>query len=72
MSCYFRHMKDILEEAKITVTPTNRNQMDQAFHKIVGTTYKDCPATWKEIKKSFLTDQKKREDLIRKLRDAIE
>ena len=72
MSCYFRHMKDILEEADITVTPSNKKQINQAFHKLVGTTYKDCPATWKEIKKSFLTDQKKREELINKSRYAVD
>jgi hypothetical protein len=71
VSCYFRNMKDILEEAKITVTPANRKQIDQAFHDIVGTTYKDCPATWKDIKKTFLNDQPKREELIQKLQAAL-
>ena len=32
MSCYLRHMKDILEEAGIEVTPANKKQIDQAIH----------------------------------------
>ncbi len=45
MSCYFRHLKDILEEAHIVVSPQNKKQIDEAFHKIVGVDYKECPAT---------------------------
>ena len=71
MSCYFHHLKDVLEEADITVTPENKKQVDLAFHEIVGTTYKDCPATWKEIKKTFLEDPQKRSELARKLRAAM-
>ena len=71
MSCYFRHMKDILEEAGITVSPSNKKQIDQAFHQIVGTSYKDCPATWKELKQTYLVDEKKRYELIQKLQAAI-
>ena len=72
MSCYFRHIKDILEEAKIVVTPENKKQIDKAIHKIIGTTYKDCSTTWKEIKNNFLNDPQKRKDIIRKLQAAIE
>ncbi len=71
MSCYFRHMKDILEEAGITVSPSNKKQIDQAFHQIVGTSYKDCPATWKALKQTYLADEKKRHELIQKLQAAI-
>jgi hypothetical protein len=72
MSCYFRHMKDILDEAGITVNPGNKKQIDQAFHKIVGTDYKDCPATWKTIKQIYLSDEKKRHELIERLKAAIQ
>ncbi|MCX6003549.1 MAG: hypothetical protein NTX46_03875 [Chloroflexi bacterium] len=59
MSCYFRHLKDILTEAGIEVTPQNRKQIDQAFHRIVGTEREEgcqCPATWKKLKQEWLTD----------------
>ncbi len=71
MSCYFRHMKDVLDEAGITVNPTNKKQIDQAFHQIVGTSYKDCPATWKVIKQTYLIDERKRKELIQKLKAAV-
>ncbi len=71
MSCYFRHLEDILEEAKITVTPENKKRIDQAFHDIAGATYKDCPATWKEIKNRYLNDPQMRAELIQRLRNAV-
>ncbi len=71
MSCYFRHMKDILAEAGITVDPSNKKRIDQAFHQVVGTNYKDCPATWKALKQTFINDKRKRQELIEKLQAAI-
>ena len=50
MSCYFRHLKDILNDAGIEVTPGNKHEIDQAFHQIVGVTYKDCPTIWERLK----------------------
>jgi hypothetical protein len=71
MSCYFRHIKDILDEAGIEVTPGNKKQIDQAIHQIVGVTYKDCPATWKKLKQQIMGDEQKRRDLAKKLQNAI-
>ena len=71
MSCYFRHMKGILEGAGFVVTPSNKKEIDRAFHQIVGVTYKDCPTTWKRLKQELAGDEQKRRELIRKLQDAI-
>ena len=71
MSCYFRHIKDILDEAGIEVTPGNKKQIDQAIHQIVGTIYKDCPATWKGLKQQIMDCEQKRQELIKKLRAAL-
>jgi hypothetical protein len=70
MSCYFRHIKDILDEAGIEVTPGNKKQIDQAIHQIVGVAYKDCPATWKRLKQQIMGDEQKRRDLARKLQNT--
>jgi hypothetical protein len=70
MSCYFRHLEAILTEANIKVTPQNRKQIDQAFHKIVGVDYKECPATWKKLKQEWLNDEKKRKELVKRLQSA--
>jgi hypothetical protein len=71
VSCYFRHMKDILDEAGIVISPTNKKRIDQVFHQVVGTNYKDCPATWKALKQTYLADEEKRQELVRKLRAAV-
>jgi hypothetical protein len=42
MSCYFRHLKAILAEVGVEVTPANKRDVDQALHEIVGVAYKDC------------------------------
>ena len=64
-------MKNILGEAGIEVTSGNKREIDQAFHQIVGVSYKDCPATWKRLKQELLGDDQKRRDLIQKLRNSI-
>ena len=71
MSCYFRHINDILQEAGINVNAKNKTQIDQAIHQILGTSYKDCPATWKIIKQQLKEDEQKRLDFIKKLQDAL-
>ena len=70
MSCYLRHLKDILSEAGITVTPANREQIDRALHRAIGVGYKDCPATWKTLKQ-HLAGESAGLDFIKKLRYAM-
>ncbi len=70
MSCYFRHLKDILNEAGIEVNPSNRKQIDRTIHDIVEVTYKDCPTTWQKLKQEILGDEQKRRDFIKKLRNT--
>ncbi len=71
MSCYFRHLNDIFNEAGIEVTSANRRQVDQAIHQIVEIDYKDCPAAWKKLKQDVIRDEKKRRESIQELRSAI-
>ena len=71
MSCYFHHLKDIFNEAGIEVTSSNRKQLDQLIHKIVGTSYKDCPGTWRTLKQQIIPDERKQRDFIAKLRNTI-
>ena len=70
MSCYLRHLADVLDEASIRITHENRWQIDQAIHQIVGVTYKNCPSTWKKIKEAIRDDQKRRV-FIDRLQSAI-
>ena len=71
MSCYLRHIKDIIDEAGIVITPANRRQVDQAIHQAVGVAYRSCPATWKKIKEDVKGNEEKRRVLIRQLQVAM-
>ena len=68
MSCYFRHLENILNDASIKVTPGNRKQIDQTIHQIVGITYKNYPDTWRRLKQEILADPVKRRDFINQLK----
>jgi len=71
VSCYFRHIKGILNEAGIEVTPGNKKEIDQAIHQIVEVAYKDCPQTWRKLKQHIKGDEQKKQDLVRRLQDAL-
>lgn len=71
MTCYFRHLKDILNEAGIEVTASNKKQIDRIIHEIVGVTYKNCPATWKRLKQEIVANEQKKQDFIGKVQNAI-
>ncbi|MFW9835537.1 MAG: hypothetical protein ACFFEK_16160 [Candidatus Thorarchaeota archaeon] len=57
MTCYFRHMKGIFAEIGVDVTPENKKDIDKTIHKLLGVEYKNCSATWKEIKKRLADDE---------------
>lgn len=57
MTCYFRHMKETFAELGVEVTPENKQEIDRAIHKLVGVNYRNCPETWKEIKKRRAADE---------------
>lgn len=69
MSCYFRHLDEILSQAGIDVTMENRKRVDAAIHKLMGVDYKDCPATWKKLKGEVLASDEGRREFIRKLKE---
>jgi len=71
MTCYFRHLRDIFEKAGITVTGENKRQIDKAIHKIVGVEYKNCPATWREVKKRITKDEETLKNFIIQLKEAM-
>ncbi|MBN1903664.1 MAG: hypothetical protein JW927_01060 [Deltaproteobacteria bacterium] len=71
MSCYLRHMKDILEEAGIDVTKDNKKEIDQAIHGLVEVEYKNCPAAWKEVKKHINMDEEAKKKFIKGLKARL-
>ncbi len=68
MSCYFRHMKDVLDEAGIFVTPKNKKAVDEAIHTIVAVDYKNCSPAWKAVKEHIKPDEAARKKFIQKLK----
>ena len=71
MSCYFRHMKDILEEAGIEITKDNKKDIDRIIHGLVDVTYKDCSPTWKKVKEHIKTDEAARNQFVENLKKEI-
>ncbi|MFW9846098.1 MAG: hypothetical protein ACFFD6_05095 [Candidatus Thorarchaeota archaeon] len=68
MTCYFRHIKRVFEEIGLEVTKENKGAIDRVIHEIVGVNYKDCPSTWKEVKKRLAEDE---EDFIQSLHSSL-
>ena len=71
MSCYFRHMKDVLEEAGIEITKENKKEVDRIIHNLVEVEYKNCSPAWKAVKTHIKTDDKARTQFIKKLKAAL-
>jgi hypothetical protein len=71
VSCYLRHIRGILSEAGVEVTPSNKKEIDRAIHQIVHVDYKDCLQTWVRLKRQIIGDEQKKQDLIKKLQDAL-
>lgn len=68
MSCYLRHMSDVLKEAGTEVTKENKKDIDKALHSLVGVKYKNCSSTWKELKK-VLQSEEGRKAIVQKLKE---
>ncbi len=69
MTCYFRHLQEIFKKAGIEITSQNKHEVDRVIHELVGVDYKNCPATWKEVKKRIADDK---EDFVFQLKTAWE
>lgn len=69
MTCYFRHLQHVFEKAGIEVTKENKREIDKAIHSIVDVEYKNCPATWKEVKKRIAEDE---DGFVSKLKEALD
>ncbi len=79
MSCYFRYLRDVFQEAGVTLSESNKRQLDQTIHAFVGVAYKHCmpapprdkrragPACWSEVKR-VIQDAAQRARLITTLK----
>ena len=71
MSCYFRHMKDVLDEVGVEITPENKKEIDRILHGIAGVEYKNCSPAWKKVKEMVRGDAAERERFVEKLKEAV-
>ena len=69
MTCYFRHLQEIFRKAGIDVTRENRREIDRIIRNIVEVKYKNCPSTWREVKKRIADDE---ESFISELKKAMD
>jgi len=67
VTCYFRHLQQIFKKAGIVVTNENKQDVDRIIHSIVSVEYKNCPATWREVKKRIAENEG---EFVSKLKEA--
>jgi len=70
VTCYFRHLQEIFEQANIQVTRENRKEIDRVLHEIVGVGYKDCPSAWRGLK-NRLKDERSKLELVAELKARV-
>jgi ATP-dependent Zn protease len=58
----------VFKKAGIKVTDENKREIDRVIHGIVGVEYKNCPDTWREVKKRLADDE---EDFVSELKQAL-
>ena len=68
MTCYFRHLKTVFEKVGVDITEANKREVDRVIHGIVGVEYKNCSATWKEVKKRLTEDE---DGFVTTLKEAL-
>lgn len=69
MTCYFRHLQEIFKKAGIDLTREDRREIDRIIHNIVEVKYKNCPSTWREVKKRIADDE---ESFISELKKTMD
>ena len=57
MTCYFKHLAQVFQKANIKITAENRQEIDRTIHNIAGVNYKNCPATWRQVKNLASEDE---------------
>jgi hypothetical protein len=53
----FQTPKTNLRKSRSNNHKGKQKDVDRAIHSIVGIEYKNCPATWKEVKKRITEDE---------------
>lgn len=69
MACW-KWFNNVLKEAGIDVTDTNKVKVDEIIHKYIGeqSSYGRCSANWKRARKEIEASKEMRKELIERLR----
>jgi hypothetical protein len=67
LTCYFRHLSVVFDQAGIKVTSENKKDVDRVIHELVGVDYKDCSGTWRAVKQRIAEDS---DGFVTALQDA--
>ena len=68
MSCHFRHIKDVVEEAGVEITKSNKKDIDRIIHGLVDVEYKNCSQVWKAVKEHIRKDEETKKRFIKGLK----
>lgn len=71
MTCYTRHLKDIMKELGMEDTKENRRILDKRLRAILGREDDHCPEVWRDVKER-LHDPKLKERMVEELRGSKE
>jgi len=71
MSCYFRHMKESLEEVGVEATKENKKELDRIIHRVVGVEYKNCSPTWAAVKEHIKKGDSARSRFVKRLKKEL-
>jgi hypothetical protein len=68
LSCYLRHLDDLLKEGNIPLGKEDRKKVDQAIHRMLGMESKHCPEVWRAVRAEIERD---REGFVRRLKEEL-
>ena len=55
MSCYLRHLDDVVAATGLKLGPENRKEVDRTVKELLG--LPECPDAWREVKKRLADDE---------------
>lgn len=71
MSCYLRHLGELFDQIGLEVTSDNRQEIDDAIHRLIGASEGECAAAWGKLKREVLADEQKKAVFVEGLKSLV-
>ncbi len=71
MSCYTRHLDELIDRLGLENTKENRKLLDLKIREAFSIPDLDCPAVWKDFVKPRLSSEAGFEELISKIKEVL-